>query len=543
MNKKLIIGLSVGAGILLVLAGLGIWVGITQKNINAQRAKDRVAATQVEKLTIGYETESSGFYPNIPFEMVTYEYNAHFYEALTNLNSDFQIESQLAESWENPSDTTWRFRLKKGVQFHDGSIMSAKDVKASLDMAMANENTAGMLPGLTSVEIVDENTVDLITESPSPMLANALTTVYILPEKVITAGDFTNPVGTGPFKYVSSDESGAVNLTRFEGYYGEKAKVANVVLKSYSVPEERLAALKNGEVDVIQSLNDPASVGNDKDGNAIQVATVPGIGTAYLVLDTVSETSPYITGVTTNPFKDIKVRQAMQKALDLDKFIETAEKKTATPAAETVAPTIFGYDPSIAVSTQDLTEAKRLMSEAGYEKGFNVDIDILEPSVARAVTEQLAAIGITVRVNPGTNDTNFFDKVMAGDSAMFFMEYGCGTGDALEAFEVNYGAQPFYGKSYTSPEMTELITKTESNFDIGKRKEDLQQLAKLADAAKANIPLFISKSNFAHRVGLLMNVRFDGFMTAADISGAVPADIQEDLSYVETIKEMLGLNN
>jgi peptide/nickel transport system substrate-binding protein len=543
MRKGLKIALLSGLGIVLILIGLGIWIGFYQKDLNAQRAKDRVAATQLQNLAIGYDSLSTGFYPNIPFELVTYEYNSHFYEALTRFDSDYHLEPQLATGWENPSDNVWRFRLKENVKFHDGSLMTSKDVKASLDMAMANENTSVMLPGLASVSIVDENTVDLVTSSPSPLLANALTTVFILPEKLIASADYANPIGTGPFEYVSSDSS-SVTLKRFDDYHGTQAKAASVILRSYEDATAQLEALRNKEVDIIQNIDNPDGIGKDKDGQSLLTASSSGIGVNFLSLDTISDSSPNISGVTTNPFKDIRVREALQYALDIDQLIEDANIKNAAVGTQTVAPTIFGFDPTIKGTVQDIDKAKELMTAAGYQNGFTITLDIsrevFQP-LANALKAQLSVIGINLNISlnpPGTS--TFVERIASGDSSMFFLEYDCGTGDALEAYQMLFGEQAFYGKAYKDAAMTDLMTKAEGTFDLEKRKVTLQELAQLADKAKAMIPLYVVKQIFAYREGVNPSIRFDGYLTANSISGAVPASLQADYTYLDTLKKILG---
>ena len=538
------IALLSGLGVLVVLVGLGVWVRLYQVSLNKQRVKDRVAATELQKLTIGYDTISSGFYPNIPFEYVTYEYNEHFYEALTSVDNSYHLQPSLATSWENPSDTVWRFRLAKNVKFHDGSVMTAADVKASIEMAMANENTSGMLPGLASVNIVDASTIDLVTSSPSPLLANALATVFILPEKLIKAADYTHPVGTGPFEYVSSDDT-SVTLKRFEDYHGVKPKEATVVLKSYEDYSTRVAALRNHEVDVIQTVEDPSTLGKDKDGQSLQMAASPGIGVYFLSLDGTSDSITNFTGVTANPFKDIRVRQALQKALDLNQLIKDSNTNNAVPAAETVAPAIFGFDPSIKVSAQNVTDAKALMVAAGYQNGFTVKIDIAKEAtrpVAEALKTQLAAIGINLDISMGAGGGNeFMQKVGSGDSSMFILEYDCATGDALEAYQILFGSHAFFTKAYSDTAMNDLMTQAEGTFDLAKRKEDLQQLAKMADQAKTMIPLLVIKPTFAYHQGIELATRYDGNMTAKDIKGAIPTSIQSDYTYLGTLKKIFGI--
>ena len=539
-SKKLLIIIS---AIVLVLASFGLGTYLYQKKLNKDVAAQRQAAQYINHITVAYGSDSAGSYPDVPYEFVAMNYASHYYEGLTSFNSDMELRPQLAQSWENPNANTWRFRLRQDVIFHNGQKMTADDVVASFQLAMSNEDYKTLSPTVDSVKKVDDYTVDITTNTPTTILVNTITQTFILPKSLIASKNWSHPIGTGSYKFVSTDGSN-VNLTRFDNYYGQKAKVKNVTIKGITEESDRLTALKNGDIDVMAVFVPIADGSTTKDGKLIKFATSDPVDANFLYLDIVRDKSPYITGVKTNPLKDLRVRQAMSYALDVPALINSGDyNKNDKQATQLVPPTIFGYNSDIKAVKQDVVKARALMKEAGYQNGFTITLDTLndKTSFQRILVEQFATIGITLKVNKVVADEAGINKLMNGDWSMAIFSWPSTSGDALEAYEGILGT----GGSgniikLSDPEIDSLIAKTKATADLSKRKEYLKQLAVMEDNKKYVIPLLSEKVVFAYRDGLVLTPRADGQNFAFETSGTIPSNLK-NYTYLDTISKILHI--
>lgn len=547
--KKVIIVTSVILLVLVFLGGLGTFFLDRYKNqLNNELAQKRVDSQNIDTLKIGYLGGSTGIYPEIQPEFNTFVYNSHFYEPLTKFDENLKIQPQLALSWENPKPDTWRFRLRKNVKFQDGSTLDSEDVKKSLDLVLAGGNAAIILPTTKEVKIVDDQTVDIITKTPDPTLAKSLVNAFILPKSLIESKDFKNPIGTGPYK-LTKVEDGKYFLVRNEEYYGEKPKAKNVILIPFIDEKDIVTNFKNGEIDISEAPNDPTvqkELNNTltPDGKSLVTLTKDSTDIRFLVLDTKRDKSPYITGAKTNPFKNLKVRQAVQIAIDVNKIIEDENMKGFTAINQLATKNIFGYSNEIKTPKHDISEAKTLMEEAGYKNGFGVTLDIssIITSFGEGIKTSLAQIGIRVKVNPIAATETYMGKIFSGDSSMYSLGWGITTGDALEAYENILGAQTPLAPLYTSnPQVVALITKLKETFDQKQRMDYFDELAQLADAEKDIIPIFSKDSMVIVRNGIHFTPRTDSMILATGAIGVIPDKYKTSYDLWTATKHLLGL--
>lgn len=546
-KKTLIVLISIG--ILTVIIGsslLGIF--LYKNKLNKDLEQKRVAAKNVDKVTASYLTEVQGIYPDIDLEVTVITFNMHFYEGLTQFDKDLRIKPLLAESWENPNETTWRFRLKKGVKFHNGQELTSEDVKASYDLAIADENLNQFSPGLDSVKIIDKYTVDIITKSPDPILVNTIPPIFILPKSLIESKNYENPIGTGPYKLIKKDKT-VYTLERFENYYGEKPKVKNVVLNPIADKDQRFNAVVNGEIDISEvsgseEREEYQKIAKTKTGQDIKIDTIESTDVSYIGIDLVRDKSPYISGVEGNPFKNIKVREAMLLALNVDKLLSDSNMKDQYPISQLVTENVFGYNPKIQTPKQNVEKAKLLMKEAGYENGFNVMLDIstVKEKLAENIKKQLEPIKINIIINALEPSDEFFQKLLSGDTSMHQLGWGITSGDALEVYEALYGDNSILNKfQYNNPKISDLISKTRSTFDQRKRRDYMQQMAEVIAEDKSMFPLYSNRNNFVYRSGLEFTPRADSLLLIYEVSGAVPDDIKNNYTLVDTIRKIIGI--
>jgi peptide/nickel transport system substrate-binding protein len=298
----------------------------------------------------------------------------NIFDGLVTRTWDGNVVPEIAESWERVSDTEWVFRLRKGIKFHDGSTLTADDVVFSINRVVLE---GGMGDGMTSprkgllgtvqrAEKIDDSTVRVVLSEPFPVLLQAMVHVQIVPMAYVQSvgddGFARQPVGCGPFRFVEGRLDDRVVMERFDDYWGGApdippvgpAKVRRVIFRMMPDPTVRVAALMSGEVHIIQSVP-PHMVAALEADSRIQVKTVEGT-TAYNLEMNVAKP----------PFDDIRVRQAINYAIDWDAIIATIYENNASRLASPFLPSGFGYDPTVRPWPYDPAKARALLEEAGF---------------------------------------------------------------------------------------------------------------------------------------------------------------------------------
>jgi len=308
-------------------------------------------------------------------------------ENLVIFNKDsMDVEPQLAESWTVSDDgLTWTFKLRKGVKFHDGEPFNAQAVYDSFARIIDEKHPLHSygkwrylslsLKPVEEINVVDDYTIQLVTEKPyAPLLNNlALWLCPILSPKAMhhykdQIGQ--HPVGTGPFKFVDWVKDNQIVFERNEDYWGEKAKVKRIVLRSIPEPSARLMALQSGAVDIADDL-DPDSIGIVASDPNLAMIKRPSVNVGYLALNTAK---PYLA----NP----KVRQGLSHAIDKNAIVQAIFQGMAIPAKNPYAPSIWGYNDAIVPYEYDPKKAKQLLEEGGFD--FNRELTLWAMPVSRA---------------------------------------------------------------------------------------------------------------------------------------------------------------
>jgi len=321
------------------------------------------------------------------------------------------VEPQLAESWKVSEDgLTWTFSLRKGVRFHDGEPFNAKAVYDSYARIIDEKHPlysfgkwkylSMSLEAVKEVKVIDDYTVALITKKPYAPLLNSLALwlcPILSPKAMAEAKDQIgmSPVGTGPFKFVKWVKDDQIILERNENYWGKKAMVDKIVLKSIPEPSARLMALQSGTVDIADDL-DPDSVNLVKKDSRMTVIARPSVNVGYLAMNT---EKPRL--------KDPRVRQAINHAIDKDTLIQTIFQGLAIPAKNPFPPSIWGYNDAIQPYEYNPEKAQKLLADAGFDK--SVELELWAMPVSRAympdpvktaelIQSYLAAVGINAKI-------------------------------------------------------------------------------------------------------------------------------------------------
>ncbi len=286
-------------------------------------------------------------------------------ETLTEIDpKDGSVKSRLATSWEQVDDTTWRFKLRDGVKFHDGAPFNAENAAIAINRTLnPSQDCEVRLKFFGNIKLepkaVDSLTLDIKTDAPQPILPTLMGTMTITGPKTQTEKGTQNPVGTGPYKFVSWTPGQEVVLERFGGYWGERPAVEGARYVWRQESAVRAAMVAAGEADIAPNI-------------ALQDATDPNMDFSYFN----SETSRLRIDVTRPPLDDLRVRLAMNYAIDREALRGSIFSKDVVPMTQLVVPAINGHNPNLKPYPYDPEMAKKLLAEA-KAAGVPVDKEIL----------------------------------------------------------------------------------------------------------------------------------------------------------------------
>jgi peptide/nickel transport system substrate-binding protein len=451
----------------------------------------------------------------------------HVFDTLTHSGDRLQIEPGLALSWRVVDPTTWEFRLRQGVKFHDGSDMTAEDVAASIRrmQTLSGPNpTSIYVRRVREVRIVDAHTLQVVTDGPAPTLPNDFIRLFVVSARA-TAGltpENSNEafnsgrvaIGTGPYRFVSWTPREQFTVERNDAWWGPRQPWQRHVRREISNPAARVAQLRTGQVDMIVRVPaaDVPTLERDRSLAIIKAETVYVFN---LALDQ-RESTPQVTArdgsrLAANPYRDPRVREAIDLAIDRRALAEVAMEGLGTPQAQMVTPGIFGFNPAIQMPTPNVARARQLLTEAGFPNGFRMVLNFSnnrlpgDAGVGTAMTQMLARIGLEVQA-AGQPAAVIFPARARGELSNIMAGWGTLTGEANYYYAANahsnnpqlrLGAFNWYG--YANPEMDRLIQAANVELDDKKREELLQQVGALWTSERVVIPLAAVGSAWAMR--------------------------------------------
>ncbi|MEK4387419.1 glutathione ABC transporter substrate-binding protein [Solibacillus sp. FSL W7-1464] len=465
----------------------------TETNTDSGNTEEAAAGGD---LIIAELSDASSLDPHGSNDVPSSNVQSNLYETLVNRNADGELVPGLAESWTQVDDVTWEFKLKQGVTFHDGEEFNAEAVKASFDRLLDPEVAsprAFLFEMVTEIKVVDESTVQFVTEYPfSPLLAHLTHNggSIISPKSIeedyaalkadssLKAGTVigTNPVGTGPFKFESWTPGTEIKLVKFEEYAGTPANIDSVTFKVVPESATRVAELQSGYAHIIGAV-EPGQVANVNSFEGASVLETASSSLTYLGFNTEKE-----------PFNDPKVRQAISKAIDRPTLIEGIYEGFGIPAISPLAPGIFGYTEDVTSMAYNMDEAKALLEEAGYADGFKTTIwtndNPARQQVAIVLQENLKKLNIEAEIEV-MEFGSYLEKTAAGEHDMFILGWSNPTGDAdyglYALFHSSQHGDPGNRSFYTSEKVDELLEKGRREADSSAReaiyKEALQLIS------------------------------------------------------------------
>ncbi|WP_411503855.1 glutathione ABC transporter substrate-binding protein [Brevibacillus centrosporus] len=393
------------------------------------------------------------------------------YEGLIQRDESMEFKPMLATEWKQVDDVTWEFRLRQDVKFHDGTPFNAEAVKTTIARVLdekVGSPRATQFKMIKEVKAIDDYTVQFKLEYPySPLLsilANHEGSI-LSPKAIEQYGkDLSkHPVGTGPFVFESWTPGQEIVLAKNENYWGEKVKVDKAVFKVVPEDTTRIAMVETGEAHIAEPLP-VTEIDRVKTSPQLDLYRSEGLGTEFVGFNTKKK-----------PFDDVRVRQAINYAIETDAIIQGVYNRVGTRANSAMSPKVLGYSDSVQGYTFDPNKAKALLKEAGYPNGFKTTIwtgDRKERiNAAEVIQSQLKGIGIEVEVKVLEYGA-YLDAEDNGETDMFISGWGNATGDG-DYNQYNLFHSSSLGKGgnttfYVNKEVDQLI-------EVGRREQDPQK--------------------------------------------------------------------
>lgn len=473
-----------------------------------------------------------GLDPHMHNHGTTNAFKGNVYGALVHRLPDLSLTPDLAVSWETIDDVTWEFQLREGVTFHNGEPFTADDVIYSWRrISQQGSEMINFVSSIENMEKVDDHKIRITTRGPDPILLQNLSLFFIVSEEfkeannafpVVVGGGTTNFAnlnanGTGPFRVVEWVQDNRLVLEPNEDWWGHEDRTDNfdrAIFMPIGNDATRVAALLSGEVDMMYPVP-LQDVPRLQQAPNVEVMQGPELRTIFLGFDQHRDELMDMPGSGTNPFKDVRVRQAFAHALDLSAIQRVVMRGASTPTGLMVAPGIVGF-------AEDLNEpyefnpdrARELLAEAGFENGFPVTLDcpndryVNDEAICSAVIPMLRRIGIDATLNAQTLSLHF-NKIGAAENyntSFYMLGWTPGTYDSLNTL-MNIMSLDGTGRGtwnsgrYTNPEVEELVSKIQVTVDPEERNALIHEAFRIHKEDVGHLPL--------HQQALAWGIRTD----------------------------------
>jgi peptide/nickel transport system substrate-binding protein len=483
-------------------------------------------------LRVGNQGDALSLDPHSLNESLQLTVVGNVYEPLVTRDRSYKLAPSLATDWKQTSPTVWRFNLRKGVQFHDGSPFTADDVIFSYERAKGDGSDMKSYVGqIKEIKKVNDHTIDFVLNSPFPILPELFTQWHIMSKKWCETNQATKPVdrrkgienaasfranGTGPFRVRERQPNVRTTFIRNGSYWGKiDGNVDEVVFNVIGNNSTRVAALLSGEIDVMEPVP-VQDVARIKANAELKVLQGPELRIIFLGMDQKRDELQFSSVKGKNPFKDKRVRQAFYQAIDIEAIKNRVMRGASTPVATLLAPEIKGYAPDLAKRLPfDVEAAKKLMADAGYGAGFELKMNcpndryVNDGEICQAVAANLSRIGVKINLEAETKGT-YFPKILRRDTSFYMLGW---TPSTVDAHNVLYpimstpgdgGRGQFNLGAYSNARIDQLTDLVASETDDKKRNEMIHEALKIHQDEVGHLPLHQQALNWASKKNIEM---------------------------------------
>ncbi|MDO4267991.1 MAG: ABC transporter substrate-binding protein [Eubacteriales bacterium] len=464
-------------------------------------------------IRIGMKADITSLDPHDHNDVQSSNATRHIYSNLIRVNSDHEVVGDLAESWEYTDDTTVAFKLKEGVQFSDGTPLTADDVKFSLERQKASSKVGHLVAMIDSVEVVDDLNFIIHMNQPS----NALLTSLAHSGGAIMCRSYTEklesegkkladaPMGTGPYTFVSWVPGSSVELKKNPNYFDKEREAQNegLILKVIAEETSRTIALENGEIDILTDVgtNDAQKIRDN----------------ANLALDEYDSSQQEMMNLNTSkaPFDNVLVRQAMNHAINKEDCMIVAINGEGAGVDGYLAPGAIGYKDTAVHYEYDPELAKELLAEAGYADGFTFTTFVSNDERSRAATAiqaNLQQIGVTMNIEQMEAST-FYERTGNGehDACISGWVANAEPDNTYRPLFTSVNAGPGGNRAfYKNPEVDALVDDAATNRDPEKVDEDYKEVTRIISGDAIWVPLY-TQTGFVARQNNLQGIEISSF--------------------------------
>ncbi len=513
--------------------------------IAAQPAATSMASAQ--EVRIGLAAEPSSIDPHYhnlsPNNMLA----RHVFETLVSQDAKQALKPGLAESWKAVNDTTWEFKLRRGVKFFDGTELTTDDVLATVkrlpNVPRSPSSFAPFIAGMT-FEKVDSHTFLVKTARPAPLVPTNLSTFGIVSKacaETLSTEDFNAlkcQGGTGPFRYVEFKPGDRIVMERNEAYHGAKPVWQKATFRFLTSAPTRVAALLANDVDVIEAVP-PTDMPALKRNANIEVAETLSNRVIYFHMDQFRETTPFITAKDgspiKNPLRDVRVREALSRAINRQAIVERIMDGQAVPAEQVLAKSFFGTSQTLQPTPFDPNGARKLLAEAGFPNGFKMKMHgpngryTNDTKIIEAVAQMFTRVGIDTEIET-IPPANFFTRASTGangepEFSFILVGWGAGTGETsgslvalLGTFDRAKGSGAANRGRYSNKALDAKLEEALATVDDAKRAALLAEASEIAMKDFGIIPSHYQTNVWASRKGFKVEARADEYTLATGIT-------------------------
>ncbi len=470
---------------------------------------------------------------------------SYVFEPLLRFNPEYQPEAALAVSWKSIDDTTWEFKLREGVKFHDGTPFTADDVAftfARIPLLLNSPSSFNFaVKPITRIEIVDPLTIRLHSATALPLLPYNLSNVRIISRKHGEGAgtpDYNTmkaAIGTGPYRVTEVAVGDHATFERNDAWWDTKPAWAKVNYRSIANDASRNAALQSGDVDIIDAVPTRDIADLSKNPKVV-IASAAGQRLIYLGLDSGRAQSPFVTDhdgkpLAKNPLQDVRVRKALSLAINRAGIKDRIMDGFSAPAGQVMPVGASGYEASLPPDAYDPEQAKKLLAEAGYKDGFGITLHgpnnryVNDSKIVEAIAQMWTRIGVKTSVDTMPSAT-FFSRAVKAEFSIRLTGWASDTGEASSNLtELIASSAPEKGRGavfdpsrYANPGIDALIERSLTIIDTPQREAVYREATRLAMPDYPIIPLHHQVNVFAMRPGLAFRMRMQEGVRAWEVT-------------------------
>lgn len=473
----------------------------------------QTAGSEDDPLVVIQSAEPTGLDPVLTRTVPAYNVTINVFDSLLRKTRDGRNIPALAESYEYNRPNEWTFKLRRGVKFQNGEAMNAEAVRYTIQTILdpaTNSSRAVDLDWIEEVQVIDDHTVRIVVNKDYPLAEHYFTEIQIVPpayrERVGAQRFDESPIGTGPYQVVRWNRGNRITLKRYDGYWNGPAPVEYIDFRFVSSAASRVATLLSGDADLI--VDPPITArGRINSNRNTRFASVTGTRVIFVGLDTVQD----------SPLRDVRVRQALNYAVDTDTIIERLLFGMGEATTALLTDRDLGYTAEVSPYPYDPRRARRLLRQAGYPDGFTIRMDaaggryINDSAVIQAIIGYLSQVGVTVELN--SMEFGAFNGALFSHqtSPMYFVGWGNPVFDPSFIYDFITRSGGLL-RTIEDPAIDALLEDARSTSDAAYRKGVYHEATELINTAAPAIFLYKQPVLYSSSSRLDWDPRSDEFL-------------------------------